>query len=177
MIKLKRLLAEIITEIVAGDNHNFDKLIPYIESKLKFKIGKYLSSGSKSDIFELGGNKVLKITSGTNDANAMFFAKEHPNYPIIKVFGVYKINSENLPNDLKPDNPNGLYIIISEKLKTRDFTLDEEADLEDWFLQNTKYIPNDVFSDNMGVNSSGKIVYLDPSFKNMENNLSKIPIL
>lgn len=170
-MKLKSIYKSILKEQIG-----FYTLIPYIEQKLGIKIGKYVASGSQSDIFEVGSDKVLKITSGTNDANGMMLAKEHPDYPLPKIFGIYKID-RNTPNKKIQRFQRTLYVILTEKLKTDRFTVDQVADLEDWFLSNTKYKPDDIHPGNMGIRSDGTIIYLDPSFENAENNLSKIPTL
>lgn len=175
-MKLRQLIRQIIVESQDDQEHGYSQFIPFIEQKLKVKIKKRVASGSKSDIFELSDGHVLKITRGVNDANGMMLAKENPNYPIPKVFGVYKFN----PTAINPDSEfkKTLYIIVSEKVDaTNQFNLDDEADLEDWFLTNTKYIPDDIHAGNMGQRTDGTVVYLDPSFENSENYLPKIPEL
>lgn len=173
-MKLRDLINEIVQESQNDPEHGYNEFLPFLQTKLKVKVKNRLASGSKSDVFDIGGGKVLKITKGSNDANGMMLAKEHPDYPIPKVFGIYKFNPLSI-------NPNSkfkqtLYAIVSEKIDaTNNFNLDDEADLEDWFLNNTKYVPDDIHAGNMGKRGDGTIVYTDPSFENTENYLSKIP--
>lgn len=176
-MKLMEIYKELIQEVISGKNHGFDVLLPFVEDKLNISVKKYIASGTKSDIFELTNGKILKLTHGKNDANGMMFAKEHPQYPIIKVFEIYKIQEPNLPTKIVNLYGNVIFLMISEKIKTSSFTLDDEAVLEDWFLNNTKYVPDDIHPDNMGINSKNEIIYIDPSFENIENYISKIPVL
>jgi len=94
-MKLIKIYEQIITEM--QDQHGFAALIPVIESKLKIKVGNYIASGTRSDVFDLRSNKVLKITKGSNDAHGMMFSKEHPEFPLPKVVKIFKIDPSIIP--------------------------------------------------------------------------------
>lgn len=184
-MKMYPLFVQLLEEY-GSDTNSFSQFIPVIEKKLKIKVDKHLGSGSKSDAFLLKDGRVLKLTRGKNDAAGLAFAKEHPDYPVLKVFSIFKFKPfEIAMADIQKykirsaiDHPmDAVYVIISELTKTRRFTTNEEADLEDWFLENTPYKPDDIFTDNMGIRSDGTIVYIDPSFEGISSYISKIPNL
>lgn len=177
-MKLKKIFEVLIDEW--QDAHGFEKLIPYLEAKLKIKVGKRIHSGSMSDVFDLG-DKVLKITSTPHDAGALYIVTKNPNLRIPKVYTLYRIDQ----NEVKKYNykdpswlSNGkLWVAIIEKVTPYTPSWEEIIDFKKWYIENTKYIPNDLHDENVGKDSKGKMVYLDPNFVGSENYASKVPIL
>jgi len=165
-MKLKHLFEEIVAEL--GSTHGFgDKVLTRIEKALNIKATKFVRGGTRSDVFDIGSGKYLKITDDPMDAAGFMVGKAHPDYPIPKVFDIYKLKGVR----------GNLWMIISQKVETGFEPGSSGMEMRSWFIQNTKFRANDTHPGNIGTDSTGRKVYLDPSFDNADEYLSKIPVL
>ena len=179
-MKLKEIYEQIINEY--QNQHGFATLIPYIEEKLGIKVGNIINSGTMSDVFDLG-DKVLKITSTPHDIGGLYLATKNPDYPMPKVYGLYKIPRDIVSQYSKGDtekswlSKGNRWVAIVEKVKSLEVTDDEIDALRHWYYTNTNLVPNDMHSENVGKDSTGRVVYLDPNFERSENYAKKVPLL
>jgi len=177
-MKLKSILENIIAEW--HPEHGFAQLIPYLEDKLNIKVGSPIHSGTMSDVFDLG-DKVLKITSTDYDAAGLYIGVKNPTYPIPKVYSLYKIDQSEISKHnysiTSPLSGKDLWVAIVEKVKPIKATIKQRTYIQNWFEENTRYVPGDVTSENVGINSKGELVYLDPAFYSTRSLANNIPVL
>jgi len=179
-MKLKEIYESIVSEY--QDAHGFDKVLPYIEQKLGIKAGERISSGTMSDVFDLG-SKVLKITSTPHDIGGLYLAQKYPEYPMPKVYELYRIPDEIVHKNKVGDtaaswlSKGHLWVAVVEKVKTGGVNQNEIDGLRWWYNSNTELEPNDMTHENVGWDSTGRLVYLDPNFVGSENYARKVPKL
>lgn len=170
-MKLKPIYEQIITEQIG-----FYTIIPFIEDKLGIKVGEFIGYGQSSDVFSLGSDKVLKITTSKSDVEGFLVGKKHPEYPIPKVYAIYKIDPKTKRKEITRFRRD-IWVIIAEKASVGGFYSQDEDKLRDWFTQNTPYEANDVHGKNIGKDSTGRLVYIDPSFTSTNENADSVEIL
>ena len=169
-MKLRKIYESIISEQIG-----FYTILPFIEDKLGIKVGDFIGSGQRSDVFALGNDKVLKITSSKTDVEGFLVAKKNPEYPMPKVYGIYKIDPSTKRKEIKRFMRD-IWVIIAEKIKAGSSTSSDIEFLDKWFEKNTDLIPDDLSRDNVG-RRGNEVLYLDPSFESTQENADGVEIL
>jgi len=170
MIKLTKILTEIIDEKISDDPFHYHKHIKRLEKLLNVKVTDHMKSGTRSSVFTLKDGRVMKITSDPTDAAGLKYAMDnHPHVPVLKVFSINRFSTGG-----SDAYGNGYYdyVAIVEKLKPTDD--DERYPIISWFYDNTGVKPADVHDGNIGISSDKStplhgVVFLDPSFEGMRS--------
>jgi len=152
-MKLKQIYETIIKEL--DSKQGYDKYIPRIEKALKVKVNSFIGGRTRSDVFDIGGGKVLKITDDDKDVQGFVIGQENSYLPIPKVYKMYELVADDIKNKM--------WVIISQKAETGNISWEESDALENWFNSNSQYFPTDMDPKNVG-RIKGQLVYLDPTF-------------
>lgn len=169
-MKLKQILQEVLIEQIG-----FYTIIPFIESKLNIKVGEFIGNGEQSDVFAIGDDKVLKITSNKYDVEGFMVADKYKKYPLPKVYGIYKIDPNIKRKEIRRFERD-IWIIISEQVEVGNVSESDCDTLRKWFLENLKLDANDVHRKNVG-KKNGVLIYIDPSFEQTSENANNVELL
>ncbi len=111
-------------DFIFENNDNSVKILSIILNKrnIEYKHIIYLDKGSNGVVFDLGNDKVLKITNHKEEADTASWIKENDVPNIAKIYDVFKIESSNyqFPKDLSIRFPYWAetYFLIIEKVDT-----------------------------------------------------------